>query len=53
MNTCAHLGHIRHVTPSAQGCEDCLKSGDSWVHLRECLECSRGVKTGSIALSMR
>lgn len=25
--------------PSANGCEDCLKTGDSWVHLRVCLAC--------------
>ena len=28
-----------HVKPSADGCEDCLKIGDSWVHLRLCLIC--------------
>jgi len=22
-----------------QGCEECLKMGDEWVHLRLCLEC--------------
>lgn len=22
-----------------KGCEECLQSGDSWVHLRLCLEC--------------
>ena len=31
-----HLDSIRDVTPSANGCEDCLKTGDSWVHLRVC-----------------
>jgi len=36
---CSHADHIRDVTPSAEGCEECLKTGDSWVHLRECLEC--------------
>jgi uncharacterized UBP type Zn finger protein len=36
---CTHLGAIQKVTPSAQGCEDCLKSGDRWVHLRICLVC--------------
>jgi len=36
---CAHLDQIRDVTPSAEGCEDCLKTGDAWVHLRECLIC--------------
>ena len=26
-------------TPSAAGCEDCLRIGASWVHLRLCREC--------------
>jgi uncharacterized UBP type Zn finger protein len=36
---CTHTSQIRKVTPSAEGCEDCLKTGDSWVHLRLCLVC--------------
>jgi uncharacterized UBP type Zn finger protein len=36
---CSHLDSIRDVTPSAAGCEECLKTGDSWVHLRLCLAC--------------
>ena len=36
---CTHLDQIRDVEPSAEGCEDCLKSGASWVHLRICLIC--------------
>jgi uncharacterized UBP type Zn finger protein len=36
---CSHLDQIRDVTPSAQGCEDCLRIGSSWVHLRMCLSC--------------
>jgi uncharacterized UBP type Zn finger protein len=36
---CSHLDTIRDVTPSAAGCEECLKTGDSWVHLRLCLAC--------------
>lgn len=32
-----HLDQIQDVTPSAEGCEDCLRIGDTWVHLRECL----------------
>lgn len=36
---CQHLDQIQEVTPSAQGCEDCLKTGDWWVHLRICLTC--------------
>ncbi len=27
--TCTHLDHIHDVTPSSNGCEDCLKTGDS------------------------
>ena len=39
METCEHLAEIRDVTPSADGCEDCLKIGGSWVHLRLCEIC--------------
>jgi uncharacterized UBP type Zn finger protein len=38
--TCRHIddaGNPRPKTP--QGCEECLKSGDSWLHLRLCLAC--------------
>src|SRR5712671_4235898 len=37
---CTHLAQVRAVTPKApDGCEECLASGDEWVHLRLCLEC--------------
>jgi uncharacterized UBP type Zn finger protein len=36
---CTHLDWIQEVTPSARGCEECLKTGDGWVHLRLCLTC--------------
>ena len=36
---CSHLSQIQEVVPSAEGCEDCLKIGDKWVHLRICLTC--------------
>ena len=39
MDTCPHFDQIRHVVPSGNGCEECLKAGDSWVHLRLCLTC--------------
>lgn len=38
-SVCAHLGQIKKVYPSAAGCEECLQTGDSWVHLRICLTC--------------
>ena len=39
MATCTHLSEVREVTPSARGCEDCLKVGDAWLHLRLCTSC--------------
>lgn len=36
---CPHLSQIREVSPSADGCEDCLRLGDAWVHLRLCEIC--------------
>ena len=39
MSDCAHMGTIRTVTPSAKGCEECLKIGSPWVHLRLCRAC--------------
>ncbi len=36
---CEHVKEIHQVTPSADGCGDCLRIGDDWVHLRLCLSC--------------
>jgi len=36
---CSHLESIRVVSPSAPGCEECLATGDRWVHLRICMSC--------------
>jgi DNA integrity scanning protein DisA with diadenylate cyclase activity len=36
---CTHLDEIRDVMPNSIGCEDCLKTGDEWVHLRLCETC--------------
>jgi uncharacterized UBP type Zn finger protein len=36
---CSHLDMMREVTPSADGCEDCLKIGGTWLHLRICRTC--------------
>ena len=38
-SNCTHTDQIQTVAPSAQGCEECLKTGDSWVHLRLCRTC--------------
>ncbi|HEX7312673.1 MAG TPA: cation:proton antiporter [Pyrinomonadaceae bacterium] len=37
--TCTHLAETRPVFPSARGCEECLRTGDTWVHLRLCMTC--------------
>lgn len=36
---CTHLDQIQKVKPNTKGCEECLKLGDKWVHLRLCLTC--------------
>ena len=39
MADCTHIDEIADVTPSSDGCEDCLRVGDRWVHLRMCMTC--------------
>ena len=39
MSECEHTDSIATVTPSARGCEDCLRMGGRWVHLRLCRTC--------------
>lgn len=34
-----HVAAIRPVRPRTKGCEDCLRLGTPWVHLRLCLTC--------------
>jgi hypothetical protein len=36
---CTHTDQIHKVTPSALGCEECLKIDSRWVHLRLCRIC--------------
>src|SRR4026208_2555779 len=38
-DSCGHVHVIQRVVPSALGCEDCLKVGSPWVHLRLCRTC--------------
>ncbi|EMD9438002.1 UBP-type zinc finger domain-containing protein [Burkholderia cepacia] len=37
--TCTHLGEARILNTDKDYCEECLKSGSRWVHLRLCLSC--------------
>ena len=39
MKPCTHLNDIQEVTPRTPGCEECLQTGDTWVHLRLCMSC--------------
>jgi hypothetical protein len=36
---CTHLDTITDAAPSSEGCEDCLRIGGRWVHLRMCQTC--------------
>jgi len=37
---CAHIASITTVKlPTRRECEDCVKIGSSWVHLRTCQKC--------------
>jgi len=36
---CGHLDQVRNPKPNTNGCEECLATGDTWVHLRMCMVC--------------
>ena len=36
---CQHETGLMPVPARAPGCEECLRTGSSWVHLRLCLSC--------------
>jgi uncharacterized UBP type Zn finger protein len=36
---CSHLSAAKVMRTTTHVCEDCIKTGDPWVHLRLCLEC--------------
>ncbi len=39
MKECTHRVQIRDVKPRTHTCGECLKLGDTWVHLRLCMIC--------------
>ena len=41
MAACSHLDRVRIVEPPEEiaGCEECLRIGSGWVHLRMCQTC--------------
>ena len=38
-DACEHVDPSATVQPSSKGCEDCLRMGGRWVHLRLCMAC--------------
>src|SRR5688572_784931 len=36
---CTHLNQIRVTTTGKRVCEECIRAGDTWIHLRLCLSC--------------
>lgn len=40
MADCTHIpDEVPEVGPNSTGCEDCLRTGSTWVHLRMCVTC--------------
>ncbi len=41
MPECSHLDQVEitELPASVDGCEDCLREGGKWLHLRICLTC--------------
>jgi uncharacterized UBP type Zn finger protein len=41
MATCTHIDQIAitQLPDAVDGCEECLQTGDPWLHLRICLGC--------------
>ena len=37
--SCTHVELVGEAVPSSEGCEDCLRIGGRWVHLRMCMMC--------------
>lgn len=36
---CTHLDQVKVTQTRTRVCEECVRLGDTWVHLRLCLEC--------------
>jgi uncharacterized UBP type Zn finger protein len=39
MPVCEHLAQSHYVAPKTHVCAECVAMGDTWVHLRTCLQC--------------
>ena len=36
---CSHLESVPNDPAPSGGCQECIDMGDTWVHLRFCIEC--------------
>ena len=43
MADCEHLEQVEYLEPEGEvaGCEECLKIGQRWIHLRMCQSCGK------------
>jgi uncharacterized UBP type Zn finger protein len=39
MHPCAHIKEANDLPITRHVCDECIKTGDTWVHLRLCLTC--------------
>jgi uncharacterized UBP type Zn finger protein len=39
MKNCTHETQIKFRKPQSHVCKECVKMGDTWVHLRLCMVC--------------
>lgn len=39
MARCEHLLHAKYAEPKTRECAECVARGDTWMHLRTCLQC--------------
>lgn len=40
--TCQHLSALTEIIPAREYvCDECIKTGDTWVHLRTCQTCGQ------------
>lgn len=39
MPICIHLNQLKEIKTGNTVCEECVKTGDKWVHLRVCQDC--------------
>ena len=39
--SCQHMDLVQVLAADREACEECLKAGDTWLHLRLCMVCGK------------